>query len=297
MEGQKLLTSANQKDSRQLFRLVLLMIVAQYFVYSLGYRAFMNFGGKELKGELIISDYINHAIPVIRYSLLLFVFIPFIGTISNFQLWSGTLISGLSSKQEKKIRQIGMLVFTVFSILWSLESESVWGIVQYLFVISAGVGPVFILRWYWHRITAKVQFVAMISSLVYANLFIILERNWLGFARFLLDASEWINLKPYFFQVLVVTTAVVLTWLIVALSSKTATKEVFNRFNAYSRGLEALKNKSNWSAFIFLAILIVSSRIFSWYLVVGEYFVSASFSLIMMVCLFLCVKGLNVKQV
>ena len=297
MEGQKLLTSANQKDSRQLFRLILLMIVAQYFVYSLGFRAFMNFGGKELKGELIISDYINHAIPVIRYSLLLFVFIPFIGTISNFQLWSGTLISGLSSKQEKKFRQIGMLVFTVFSILWSLESESVWGIVQYLFVISAGVGPVFILRWYWHRITAKVQFVAMISSLVYANLFIILERNWLGFARFLLDASEWINLKPYFFQVLVVTTAVVLTWLIVALSSKTATKEVFNRFNAYSRGLEALKNKSNWSAFIFLAILIVSSRIFSWYLVVGEYLVSASFSLIMMVCLFLYVKGLNVKQV
>jgi hypothetical protein len=32
-------------------------------------------------------------------------------------------------------------------------------------------------------------------------------------------------------------------------------------------------------------------------LVVGEYLVSASFSLIMMVCLFLYVKGLNVKQV
>jgi SSS family solute:Na+ symporter len=169
--------------------------------------------------------------------------------------------------------------------------------VQYLFVISAGVGPVFILRWYWHRITAKVQFVAMISSLVYANLFIILERNWLGFARFSLDASEWINLKPYFFQVLVVTAAVVLTWLIVALSSKTATKDAFNRFNAYSRGLEALKNKSNWSAFIFLVILIVSSRIFSWYLVVGEYLVAASFSIIVMVCLVLYVKGLNVKQV
>jgi hypothetical protein len=273
------------------------MIVAQYFVYSLGYRAFINFTGKELRGELIISDYINHAVPLIRYSLLLFVLIPFIGTISNFQLWSGTLISGLSSNRNAKFRRIGMFVFTVFSIVWSLESESVWGIVQYLFVISAGVGPVFILRWYWHRITAKVQFVAMASSLVYANLYIILEKNWPEFARFSMDASEWANLNPYFFQVFVVTVAVVTTWLLFALLSKTDTKEVFNRFEAHSSGLEALKNKSNWRAFIFLAILIVSSRVFSWYLVIGDYFIAAALSLVMLFCLISYGYRLNNEQV
>jgi hypothetical protein len=296
MEGQKLLTSANKRDSRQLFRLIILMIIAQYFVYSLGYRAFMNFTGKELKGELIISDYINHSIPLIRYSLLLFVLIPFIGTISNFQLWSGTLISGLSSKQEVKFRRIGMVVFTVCSIVWSLSSESVWGIVQYLFVISAGVGPVFILRWYWHKITAKVQFLAMLSSLVYANLYIILEKNWIEFAQFSNDLSIRANLNPYFFQVFVVTIAVVFTWVLVTLLNKTDTKQAFNRFDAYSKGLESLKSKSNWSAFVFLAILIVSSRIFSWYLVIGEYLIATAFSLIMLFCLILYAYRLNNKQ-
>jgi solute:Na+ symporter, SSS family len=256
----------------------------------------MNFTGKELKGELIISDYINHSIPLIRYSLLLFVLIPFIGTISNFQLWSGTLISGISSNQEVKFRKIGMVVFTVCSIVWSLSSESVWGIVQYLFVISAGVGPVFILRWYWHKITAKVQFIAMLSSLVYANLYIILEKNWIQFAQFSNDLSIRANLTPYFFQVFVVTVAVVFTWLFVALLNKTDTKQAFNRFDAYSKGLEALKSKSNWSAFVFLAILIVSSRIFSWYLVIGEFLIATAFSLIMLFCLILYAYRLNKNQ-
>jgi hypothetical protein len=127
-------------------------------------------------------------------------------------------------------------------------------------------------------------------------LYIILEKNWPEFARFSMDASEWANLNPYFFQVFVVTVAVVSTWLLVALLSKTDTKEVFNRFEAHSSGLEALKNKSNWRAFIFLAILIVSSRVFSWYLVIGDYFIASALSLVMLFCLISYGYRLNKEQ-
>lgn len=293
MEGQKLLASANQRDSRQLFRMILFMIVAQYFVYSLGFRAFSLTGLQNQNGEQIISNYINQSSLFIRFALLIFVIIPFYGAISNFQLWSGTLISGLSMKNQKGLRLFGMLLFTFFSVIWSLANESIWEVVKYLFVISAGVGPVFLLRWYWHRITAKVQFVAMVSSLLYANLYIILENNLPDFASFILNGSNLLNLKPYFFQVFIVTVSVVVTWLIFALSNETGTKESFNRFNSYTKGLRELNSRSNWVAFLFLTILIISSRIFSWYLVIGEYKISALFFIVMASSVFLYARRLN----
>jgi len=190
MEGQKLISSANRNDSVQLFRLIIFMVIAQYFVYSLGYKAFLTNGQENLSGEIIIGNFLNQSNGLIKYPLLIFIFIVFSGTIMNFQLWSGSLISTILPRRQKQSKLLGMIVFSLFTVVWSLSNSSVWGVVKYLFVISAGVGPVFLLRWFWYRITAKVQLVAMVSSLVYANLYIILLGNSPVFERFTVEIGR-----------------------------------------------------------------------------------------------------------
>jgi hypothetical protein len=283
MEGQKLISSANKNDSIQLFRLILFMIIAQYFVYSLGYRAFLSYGHANSSGEAIIGNYLIQSNSFIKYPLLLFVFIVFSGTIMNFQLWSGSLISTILPRREKQSKLFGMIVFTLFTVVWSLSNSTVWGVVKYLFVISAGVGPVFLLRWFWYRITAKVQLVAMVSSLVYANLYILLLDNSPVFERFTLALSSHLGLKPYFIEVLIVTICVVFTWLLVLAFDRHKSKADFTKFNSFTNGLSELRNPKNWIAFILLCVLILSSRVFSWYLVIGDYYVSFILSIILLV--------------
>ncbi len=296
MEGQKLISSANKNDSIQLFRLILFMIIAQYFVYSLGYRAFLFYNYDNNSGETIISNYLIQSNNFIKYPLLLFVFIVFSGTISNFQFWSGSLVSGILPKNEKRSRIVGMLVFTVFSVIWSLFNSSVWGVVKYLFVISAGVGPVFLLRWFWYRITAKVQLVAMVSALVYANLYIILLDKWLVFERFTLTLASQMALKPYFIEVFIVTICVVSTWLSVLIFDKHKSKADFTKFNSFTNGSSELNKPRNWIAFILLSIVILCSRVFSWYLVIGEYYISLVLSSILLISIRLYFFVLNRKK-
>jgi solute:Na+ symporter, SSS family len=62
---------------------------------------------------------------------------------------------------------VAMIYIVVIAGGISIYAESLVGITKYLFAITAGVGPVFMLRWYWWRINAWSQLSAMVAALVY----------------------------------------------------------------------------------------------------------------------------------
>lgn len=57
-----------------------------------------------------------------------------------------------------------MLLLVVFSILIAVNSQSLYSLIQLMLSISAGVAPVYILRWIWLRINAWSQLSAMLTS-------------------------------------------------------------------------------------------------------------------------------------
>lgn len=64
-----------------------------------------------------------------------------------------------------------MLILAICGIIFAFNLDSLQGLLKIVFSISAGVAPVYILRWFWYRINAWSQLSAMISSGVFTLIF------------------------------------------------------------------------------------------------------------------------------
>jgi hypothetical protein len=94
----------------------------------------------------------------------------------NLQHWAGALIDGNLIKHHvpglhaRRTAVPVMLLTSALGFLWLFVHDRTMETFWDRILITAGVGPVFILRWYLPRITALVQFTAMIGAIVYALL-------------------------------------------------------------------------------------------------------------------------------
>jgi hypothetical protein len=68
-----------------------------------------------------------------------------------------------------------MVISIVIAYLICLLTESIFNIIQGILFFTAGVGPVYILRWVYYRVNAITQLTAMISSLVLGLNYIFLK--------------------------------------------------------------------------------------------------------------------------
>ncbi len=69
-----------------------------------------------------------------------------------------------TSKAKTVFGVLVMLLLVVCAILIAVNSRSLFSLIQLMLSISAGVAPVFILRWIWLRINAWSQLSAMLTS-------------------------------------------------------------------------------------------------------------------------------------
>jgi len=59
---------------------------------------------------------------------------------------------------------LGSMVFlSIFAILTAFNADNLESVIRWFFALSAGVAPIFILRWFWLRINAWTQLTAMAS--------------------------------------------------------------------------------------------------------------------------------------
>jgi Na+/proline symporter len=65
-----------------------------------------------------------------------------------------------------RLSRISMLVIIFFSSVVSLILTSVSDTWKFLFAFTAGLGPVYLLRWYWWQINAEAEILAMVSGAV-----------------------------------------------------------------------------------------------------------------------------------
>lgn len=128
------------------------------------------------------------------------------------------------SPREYRLAGFGlMLTVSVLATAFAFFGERLETLVKVLFSISAGVGPVYILRWFWLRINAWSQLSAMIASGVYTLLFLALEER----------VEPWWNpdiFDAYEARLLAVTVLTTLTWLLVTFLTPRDEEATLDRF-------------------------------------------------------------------
>lgn len=151
-------------------------------------------------------------------------------TASAFMNWGSGMMVALFQPNSKNEKQLllgrGVLVgLAIWSTCIAYHMESLFEGIQWILAITAGVGPVFILRWYWWRITAQVQLAAMLG--VYL---------WVPISHHLVNIIPAAEPVQFAAVLALATTLNTCWWLIIAcLTNGPVDREQFTTFRTHVR--------------------------------------------------------------
>ena len=190
--------------------------------------------------SLLITLYRN-AMPGSLSALVFIAFLAgFTGFLESFINWGSGfvvvdvfktyLIKNRSERDYTILSYVVMLFIGGSGILLAWYNTHLLGFQKFIFSMAAGVGPVFILRWFWWRINAWSQFTAMVSSLLLAVGWDFLYARTLLFKAFIDLHTASLNLSPYSFKLISLTIGVSVSWLIVTLLTRPDDPAVLRAF-------------------------------------------------------------------
>lgn len=263
MNGQKLLAASSWKAVvKSFFIPQLLVFLCKFVLFVLPFVAVLQGYTKGIENqELAFSALFVSTLPHWAFGLVVvFFMIPFLSFIQNNQNWAGSLLVAnfysyyldpkMTAKKELYLGKAVMLYTLLAGILISFQFDSLLTMVQYLFAITAGVGPVFMLRWYWWRINAWTQLSAMLAGIVYPILYVLMDKNWASFHQLIQHIQVHIQLDAYLMQLLLLTLAVTFTWVFVCfITPPTKESQVHEFVHAVRPGGFWPKQQHNFSAF------------------------------------------------
>ena len=279
MNGQKFMAAAKTKDIvNSIFLPSFFVLAFRLLLFTLPFMAVLyGYTTGITDNELAFTALFVNVLPSwMLFFVLAFFIIPFISVVQNNQNWGGALLVENFYKYHinPKASQKKMKLFGIFSMLYiiivggliSIYFDSLLGMIQLLFSITAGVGPVFVLRWYWWRINAWSQLSAMVSALVAPPLF-----DWLYFnsntIKTLITSlqSEW-NLDYYPIKIVLLTVIVCGIWLTVTFLTPPTDRTILNTFVA------TVKPGGFWKGFENNGESCFNIRVIAWLIQAGNGF-------------------------
>ena len=128
-----------------------------------------------------------------------------------------------SETRKVAVGRLWTISLLLFSVILALYLENALQVFQYLLMIGAGTGLIYILRWFWWRINAWSEISAMAGAGVFSAILIVIDQVYLvrlgqdniSIFGIEMEHALWDTLK--FVLVVLLTTIV---WLIVTLSTK-----------------------------------------------------------------------------
>jgi Na+/proline symporter len=180
-------------------------------------------------------------VPVGFKALIVIAFMfSFITTLESIINWGAGLLTvdifktylyKNGSDRDYRYLSFGMMTsVSIISLAFAFHTDKLFTLQKFIFSISAGVAPVFLLRWFWWRINAWTQISAMVSSLVYTLIFDHLYATHSGFQNSIDALCHATMLSYYPLKLIILTTLVVATWLTVMYSTQPDTKEQLEKF-------------------------------------------------------------------
>ena len=273
MNGQKLMITKSSKDVVKTILLPsLVLFVFRLFAFTLPFIVVV-FGMHHgiTDSELAFTNLFIQLLPKWMLVLVVVFFgIPFLSLVQNNQNWGGSLLVQnfysyhinltASEKNLKHIGVIAMIYIIVLAGVIALNFKSLMDMIKLLFAITAGVGPVFILRWYWWRINAWSQLSAMVSALIYPVCYDLAYRYLSLFTKSINAIQTTFNLEYYPVALLILTVLVCSTWLSVTFITKPTDKKVLDNFIA------VVKPGGFWNGFVNNNKTQLGKRMLVWFL-------------------------------
>ncbi len=138
-----------------------------------------------------------------------------------------------SEKRKVAVGRLWTISLLFFSVILGLYLENALQVFQYLLMIGAGTGLIYILRWFWWRINAWSEISAMAGAGIFSAILIVVEQVYLiqlsqdniSIFGIEMDHGLWDSLK--FVLVVFLTTIV---WLIVTLATKPSDEKTLISF-------------------------------------------------------------------
>ena len=238
MNGQKLMATNSSKDlMKSVFIPSLSIVLFRVLLFTLPFMAVCyGYANGAADSELAFTSLFVKALPSWILILVVFLFlIPFLSFVQNNQNWGGSLLienfykhtihTNLCDVKAKKLGIMAMIYVITAAGGIAIYADSLVGITKYIFAITAGVGPVFILRWYWWRINAWSQLSAMVAALIYPPLLDWFYDNYIAFHQLISGLEHNFKIDYYPIKIFVLTIAVCFTWLVITfLTAPTETK-------------------------------------------------------------------------
>jgi len=164
----------------------------------------------------------------------------FIGFLESFINWGSSFVTVdvfktylLKKRGEgfySRLSYAVMLIIGISGMIIAWYNTHLLGLQKFIFSMGAGVGPVFILRWFWWRINAWSQFTAMLSSLIFAVGWDLLYEFSSSFHQLVDLQLESLDLSYYTFKLICLTAVVTLSWLLVTFLTIPDDKETLRKY-------------------------------------------------------------------
>ncbi len=279
INGQKLMATNSSNDLvKSVFLPSLFIILFRVLLFTLPFIAVCyGFTNGIADSELAFTNLFVKVLPSWMLVLVILLFlIPFISLAQNMQNWGGSLLienfykhtinPRLSDDKAKKIGIVAMIYIVVVAGCISIYSESLVGITKYLFALTAGVGPVFMLRWYWWRINAWSQLSAMVAALVFPPILDWFYNNHNTFHQLLIRLEHHFNIDYYPIKIVILTIVVCTTWLLVTFLTPPTDSKTLETFAG------TIKPGGFWKKYANSGKTFSKLRIIAWLLQTGNGF-------------------------
>ena len=242
MRGQLLLTLKNGSESRR--NMIIALIIA-YFIQ-----------GILLSFPLLYTA--ENQWSWISNLFIVFVVINAFQAMFSTNHWTASLIyAGVirplisNDKNERTFGMITMFVGIGISALWLAMGKTTAELFGTIFLFTAGVGPVFIARWFWSKVNAQTVLSAMIGAPLIWILWLLVKQT--GMYPFLM---QQLGISEAFIDILIPGLLNTMVWLITLVLTNNKEEEVYAKNWIQEVGiLKEFKSGKNWLLFIGLSIL------------------------------------------
>jgi SSS family solute:Na+ symporter len=279
MNGQKLMATNNTSDLvKSVFLPSLSIILLRIVLFTLPFMAVCyGFTNGLPDTELAVTAlFVKVLPPWMLYLVLALFLIPFVSFAQNNQNWGGSLLvenfykhslnPTASAKKLKKAGTLAMIYILIAANCIALYADSLIGMTKFLFAITAGVGPVFMLRWYWWRINAWSQLSAMLSALLYPPILDLLFDNNKTIHQIIVNLESNYNLDYYPIKLIILTIVVCVTWVIITFMTAPTDRNVLQIFAT------TIKPGGFWKGFENSGKSFSKTRILAWFILILKSF-------------------------
>ncbi|MCQ2974795.1 MAG: Na+:solute symporter [Bacteroidales bacterium] len=162
------------------------------------------------------------------------------------------------SASDKKLRRVAVFCTFILMFLGGLVSLTIMDNATQAFDIlllsGAGTGAVYLLRWFWSRINAVTEIVAMISAFIVSIIMVFVVPEGC-LANSVLDHATM--------RLLITVFVVSVAWLISVFVSKPENEETLSSFFELTKSKSELKNMPTQILCVFIGIITVYALLFS----------------------------------